>query len=57
MDYYTVGTKFVLAIYEMHYMWKQIQRELQITNGWLKPRTLNEMTGVPAAQILAEEAA
>ena len=38
-------------------MWKQIQRELQITNGWLKPRTLNEMTGVPAAQILAEEAA
>jgi len=22
MDYYTVGTKFVLAIYEMHYMWK-----------------------------------
>ena len=38
-------------------MWKQIQRELQITHGWLKPRTLNEMTGVPAAQILAEEAA
>lgn len=31
--------------------------ELRVTHGWLKPRTLNEMTGVPAAQILAQEAA
>ena len=41
----------------MHFLWKEIRRELQITHGWLKPRTLNEMTGVPAAQIVAEEAA
>mmetsp|Transcript_34725 Transcript_34725/g.53299 ORF Transcript_34725/g.53299 Transcript_34725/m.53299 type:complete len:133 (-) Transcript_34725:5154-5552(-) len=41
----------------MHFLWKQIKRELQVTHGWLKPRTLNEMTGVPAAQIIAEEAA
>jgi hypothetical protein len=33
----------------MHSLWKQIKRELQITHGWLKPKTLIEMTGVPAA--------
>ena len=56
-DYNNVGLKFMLSIYDMHSLWKQIKRELQITHGWLKPRTLNEMTGTPAAQILAEEAA
>lgn len=56
-DYRTIGTKFILSIYEMHGMWKQIKRELNITHGWLKPRTLNDLTGVPAAQIIAEEAA
>jgi len=30
---------------------------LQITNGWLKPKVLFEKTGVPAAQLLAEEQA
>jgi hypothetical protein len=28
---------------------------LKLTNGWLKPRKLIEITGVPAAQILSEE--
>ena len=46
-----------MSIYEMHFLWKQIKRELQVTHGWLKPRTLNEMTGVPAAQIMHEETA
>ena len=39
----------------MHFVWKQIRRELQITNGWLKPKVLFETTGVPAAQLLSEE--
>lgn len=56
-DYSDIGVKFTMSIYEMHFLWKQIRRELQVTHGWLKPRTLNEMTGVPAAQIMAEEAA
>lgn len=33
----------------MHLLWKDIRRELRITNGWLKPMKLNEITGVPAA--------
>ena len=56
-DYKNVGLKFTMSIYEMHFLWKQIKRELQVTHGWLKPRTLNEMTGVPAAQIMHEETA
>ena len=30
---------------------------MNLTNGWLKPRVLNEKTGVPAAKILQEELA
>ena len=33
----------------MHFLWKDIRKELKITNGWLKPRKLFEVTGVPAA--------
>lgn len=50
-----MGSKFVESIYELHFVWKQIKRELQVTNGWLKPKVLFEKTGVPAAQILNEE--
>ena len=41
----------------MHFIWKQIRRELQLTHGWLKPRVLLEKTGVPAAELLNEEIA
>lgn len=56
-EYQLVGSKFVESIYELHFVWKQIKRELQITNGWLKPKVLFEKTGVPAAQLLNEELA
>lgn len=56
-DYKDIGLKFTMAIYDMHFLWKDIKRELRITQGWLKPRTLYELTGVPLAQKLAEEAA
>ena len=48
-DYAEIGTKFCTSIYEMHFLWKDIRNELKITNGWLKPRKLFEVTGVPAA--------
>ncbi len=48
-DYYCVGTKFCDSILDFYYVWKQIRRELNLTNGWLKPKVLNEKTGVPAA--------
>jgi len=36
---------------------KQIEKELKISNGWLKPKLLIEVTGTPAAQRIAEEQA
>ncbi len=34
---------------------KSIEKELQICNGWLKPKLLIDVTGTPAAQKMAEE--
>jgi len=36
---------------------KQIEKELIVSNGWLKPKLLIEVTGTPAAQKMAEEQA
>ncbi len=47
-DYLTVGSKLCDSVFELHCVWQEIQKELNITNGWLKPRLLNEKTGVPA---------
>eukprot|EP00347_Sterkiella_histriomuscorum_P022485 403338316 len=54
-DYQEVGSKLCQSIFEMHFLWKSIRNELKLTNGWLKPRKLIEMTGTPAAQVLHEE--
>ena len=51
-DYFTIGTKLCESFIEFHFVWQSIQKELNLTNGWLKPRVLNEKTGVPAAQLL-----
>jgi hypothetical protein len=32
---------------------KQIEKELALTNGWLKPKLLLEVTGTPAAEKVA----
>jgi hypothetical protein len=36
---------------------KQIEKELALTNGWLKPKLLLEVTGTPAAEKVAQEIA
>ena len=33
----------------------QIEREMIESKGWLKPMKLKEITGVPAAQVIADE--
>ena len=42
-------------MYEYFYVAKQIERETALMNGWLKPKLLNELSGVPAAVLLCEE--
>jgi cytosolic carboxypeptidase protein 2/3 len=54
-EYHEVGSTLCLSIFDLHFLWKSIRNELKLTNGWLKPRKLLEMTGVPAAQLLNEE--
>jgi hypothetical protein len=48
-EFFDVGVKFCQSVFELHFLWKSIRNELKLTNGWLKPRKLIEITGVPAA--------
>ena len=54
-DYSSVGASLCLAMHELHFLWRQIKREVRLTNGWLKPRRLIEMTGPAAASVLSEK--
>ncbi|CDW74793.1 zinc carboxypeptidase family protein [Stylonychia lemnae] len=54
-DYQELGVKLCQSIFDLHFLWKSIRNELKLTNGWLKPRKLIEITGIPAAQLLNEE--
>jgi hypothetical protein len=48
-----LGTDLLLSLLEYTYVWAELTQELVITNGWLKPSKLIEITGVPAKQVLA----
>ena len=54
-EYRQVGENLARAMYEYYYVAKQIERETALMNGWLKPKLLNELSGVPAAVLLCEE--
>lgn len=40
---------------EYRMLTKQIEKEVALTNGWLKPKLLLEITGTPAAEKIAKE--
>ena len=50
-----MGLKLGQALEEFQQIGKQIDREMALTNGWLKPRLLLELTGIPAAQLIEKE--
>jgi hypothetical protein len=54
-DYQQIGNSLGKTIYEYHMLSKQLEKETASTNGWLKPGMLMEVTGVPAAEIMAQE--
>ncbi len=56
-DYYTIGEELLGALLEYHYVLRSIEQELIITRGWLKPSKLVELTGTPAADVLAKKLA
>jgi len=54
-DYYSLGQALLSALLEYYYVVKDLEKEMKITKGWLKPSRLIELTGTPAADILAKE--
>lgn len=56
-DYFSIGEVFLDSLVEYHYVLKSIENELVITKGWLKPSKLIELTGTPAAVVLARKLA
>ena len=54
-DYSSIGECFLHSLLEYHYVLKDIEKELINTRGWLKPSKLIEITGTPAAYVLAKK--
>lgn len=54
-DYYGLGEALLQSLLEYHYVLKDLEKELIITRGWLKPSKLIELTGTPAADVLAKK--
>lgn len=55
--YQEIGESLVKSLIEYRVLIKQIEKEIALTNGWLKPKLLLEITGTPAAEKLAKEIA
>ena len=43
------------AIWEYKVLCDSIKKELDLTRGWLKPKLLLEITGIPAAERVKQE--
>ncbi len=56
-DYHALGEALLCSLLEYHYVLKGLEKEMLITRGWLKPSRLIELTGTPAADVLAREIA
>ena len=54
-NYRQIGMNFVQTLKDYRTCLRQIQAEMIATKGWLKPKLLKEITGVPAADIVAKE--
>lgn len=50
-----IGENLGKSLIEYRQCLKQIEKELALTNGWLKPKLLLEVTGTPAAEKLAND--
>jgi hypothetical protein len=55
--YMNIGQCMGKAFNEYRILIKSIEKEIALTNGWLKPKLLLEVTGTPAAEKIANEMA
>jgi hypothetical protein len=54
-DYFSIGVSLLHSLLQYTFMLKQIEKEMVITKGWLKPSKLIQLTGVPAAELLKKQ--
>ena len=54
-EFELIGKCLGLAIYQYEFVNRELEKELQLTRGWLKPKKLLEVTGRTAAENLATE--
>ena len=54
-DFQELGVEICRSIWEFRELSRQIKKELDLTKGWLKPKLLLEVTGMPAADRMKEE--
>eukprot|EP00347_Sterkiella_histriomuscorum_P012087 403369941 len=55
VDYHELGCEIARSIWEYKELSVQIQKELNLTKGWLKPKLLLQVTGIPAVDRIKEE--
>ena len=54
-NYKEVGASLALTFNDYRVCTAQIEKEMIELKGWLKPMKLKEITGVPAAEVIAQE--
>ena len=54
-EYSQIGEALMLALYEYQLIIGQLQKEMGVNKGWLKPGRLAELAGTPAADLLRQE--
>lgn len=47
-----LGESIAKSLLEYSFLLKSLEKELKLTNGWLKPSKFKEVSGVPARQVL-----
>ena len=54
-DYHEIGHNFLQTLNDYRLCLAQIRQEMIESKGWLKPIKLKEITGIPAAEVIAKE--
>ena len=54
-DYFSIGVSLLHSLLQYTFMLKQIEKEMIVTKGWLKPSKLIQLTGIPAAELLKKQ--
>ena len=54
-NYREIGAALLISLNDYRVCTAQIEKEMVELKGWLKPIKLKEITGIPAAELIAKE--